>query len=647
MPPSVNAWTRLDPVIQSQALGAGLNAEVRDPLWMLTRQWQLGELWGEDVGSPVQTWLELDCVPLTRYLPGGIAPGATVAGQDVVAGTPLETLVEREPVRVDGAQQLRLAAEAGLQFRRMLVDAGAATLWPGVVQHFQIPAPGADVAAGLEPDVLRFLEIVAGRVADGNLLAAVVRGLTATGALPAAVASGVATWRTWRSSLPEADRGRLDTAAGTWLTWYEALFSEPRPATANPAWVPERLEYALAVSTVLPERQILRKIEFATGEQPPRYAFDAVPRTELVLSAPEYSAGHLDWYSFGALPTGSLGAPAVARDPLRRTAIPTAARFPGMPASRYWEFEDARVDFGAVAAGPQQLAHLLLVEFALIHADDWFVIPVDVPVGTVSRVRWLVVADTFGQRTIIPSAREVDRAAGEQQLPWDMFRLAPDPGVIGASAVALTDVLFLPPSLGLSLHGEPVEEVALLRDSMANMAWAVERLVEGLIGQPVDLSEAFHRARVEEPDEASSVAATNGQPPLMYRLSTPVPRHWLPLYPARIRADAPDMWLLRGGDPRGRIMEPERDPARRPLYVHEEELPLEGARVTRAYQYARWVDGSTHLWMGRRKSVGRRGELSSGLRFDVLEPATPLSGSMQIGARSTVGEDTLLRRLFG
>jgi hypothetical protein len=41
-------------------------------------------------------------------------------------------------------------------------------------------------------------------------------------------------------------------------------------------------------------------------------------------------------------------------------------------------------------------------------------------------------------------------------------------------------------------------------------------------------------------------------------------------------------------------------------------------RVTRAYQLARWIDGGTYLWLGRRKTVGR-GEGSSGLRFDTTE----------------------------
>jgi hypothetical protein len=51
--------------------------------------------------------------------------------------------------------------------------------------------------------------------------------------------------------------------------------------------------------------------------------------------------------------------------------------------------------------------------------------------------------------------------------------------------------------------------------------------------------------------------------------------------------------------------------------LYEEEVPREGVRVTRVYQYTRWCDGSSHLWIGRRKRIGR-GEGSSGLRFDVL-----------------------------
>jgi hypothetical protein len=69
-------------------------------------------------------------------------------------------------------------------------------------------------------------------------------------------------------------------------------------------------------------------------------------------------------------------------------------------------------------------------------------------------------------------------------------------------------------------------------------------------------------------------------------------------------------------------MEPGRTPdGDDPLFIHDEEVPREGARITRSYQYARWTDGRTFVWMARRKGAGR-GEGSSGLQFDVLEPNT-------------------------
>jgi hypothetical protein len=44
----------------------------------------------------------------------------------------------------------------------------------------------------------------------------------------------------------------------------------------------------------------------------------------------------------------------------------------------------------------------------------------------------------------------------------------------------------------------------------------------------------------------------------------------------------------------------------------------EVVRVTRSYQFTRWIDGSSHLWAERRKAVGRS-EGSSRLLSDSLD----------------------------
>jgi hypothetical protein len=626
MPPTVRGWTRLEPYARSQGLQPGLQAQVHDPLWLLSRQWQLGEFWGEDAGSPVQAWLRMDCTPLTRYLPAGIpstwyqtgttAPNTTAQGRHLERALPLETVVEREHVHLEGTLRPRLAAEAGLHFQRLLAARGHGAHRGAVLARFPLTASAAG-AQPLDAEARRFLSVTAGRVPDGTLLASVLRVVRTPATLDvlrepyrSRVAAGVQAWQAWQGTLPAADRTRIDGVVTDWLRWYDTLFSEPGAtsggASGGASWVAERMEYEFAAATPMPQGEVL-------------------------LTAPEYSEGHLDWYSFDVLPAGSLGAARgdlsaadLEREAVRQIVIPTPVHYPGMPAARYWEFEDARVDFGAIAADAQQLAHLLLVEFALVGGDDWFVIPVDAPVGSLCRVRWLVVTNTFGERTLVASARDVDAplAAGQRRLPWDMFRLSPDPRPVPGTRRPMPDALFLPPVLAASLHGNALDEVLLLRDEMANMAWAVERVVESPTGRPRDRAEAYYRARRRDQAEAGTATGpVDGQRPPIYRLATEVPEHWLPLYPMRPQANLPAIRLLRGGTPQGRLLEPERTPeGPNPLRLYEEEVPREGAHVTRAFQYTRGTDGRTYLWLGRRKGAGR-GEGSSGLRFDVLESA--------------------------
>jgi hypothetical protein len=64
-----------------------------------------------------------------------------------------------------------------------------------------------------------------------------------------------------------------------------------------------------------------------------------------------------------------------------------------------------------------------------------------------------------------------------------------------------------------------------------------------------------------------------------------------------------------------------------PLRLAEEEIPCDGAVVTRSFQYARWFGGRSFLWLGRAKHAGR-GEESSGLTYDTAERvARPTAGT--------------------
>lgn len=563
---SVTTWTRLEPLPRTHDLRAALEARIADPLWLLARQWQTLEFRGEDTGTPIVAQIEAEHARLSRYVAGPRGPNAAVDydGERI----PLEAMVEREPAGMHEAETLRV--DAGLHFLRLLTKHRAARHRRTFVEAYAFAPMPVSADLGV---------IAADRVPDGALLHAALNPLRNTdgelGSLPAEVA------------VPRAQRARVLAAANEWLAWHDALFVDGAERTA---WNPKRMEYAFAVSA-----------DTSSGE--------------VVLTADEYAEGRLDWWSFSAGAGPSLGAPAEPVPPQRlvRTVIPTPVTYSGMPADRFWQFEDGTVNFGALDAGPSDIARLVLVEFALVYGNDWFVAPLDLPVGSICSIGPFTVTDTFGVSTV------VEPVADPPPTKWAMFSLTNDDRSMQQS------FFFLPPTIPATLESASLEEVALLRDEMANMVWGVERVVQSSAGDPVDRREV----RAEPTPGLQQIDGDLADVDVVYRLATPVPDHWIPFVPVAAPGAAGDEGEVqlerrtmrkhtqagvRRIRPEGKILLPGRV-----LRIDEEEVPREGAVVTRSYQYARWMDGRGHLWVGRRKRVGR-GEGSSGLRFDIVEP---------------------------
>jgi hypothetical protein len=543
---SITIWNRVEPRARSQDMKAGLEARTHDPLWLLTRQWQVGEFEGRDAGSPVMVEVNSTATVFDRYA-AGAEPARVYDGR-----APLEVLVEREAVwPPQAASDLRQAAEAGLQFFRMLDAANLSRLRPAYLRQYPMP-PGADA----ESQALA--AIVSGRAVDGIKLHADL--VQAGSALPA------------QPALNEPDRQLALTVAQAWRAWYESLFSEPAGADS---WSPDRMEYGFTLGS-------------ASGS------------TQCV--AREYDGGGADWYTFDrAAATPVAGATPPAAVTSRAMAAPVTFR--GVPARRFWEMEDAAVDVGALTAAAEDIGRLLLREFALIYGNDWFQIPLAVPVGSEVMVNSLTVSDTFGLTTTIPHYIDVDGSVSG----WRMFALAtakPD------AAPASAHLLVVTPGAVAPTDGAAIEDVLMLRDEPANMVWGVERMVVGPAGSPVDRALAWKTAL---PPTAPAVAGA----PLAYRLGSTVPDYWVPFLPLAANGTTVQMQLAEMpppavNRPMGRLL------GYQPLKIFLEELPREGVRLQRRYRAARGADGSTHVWIGRLRSTGS-GEGRSGLRFDYLE----------------------------
>jgi hypothetical protein len=112
-----------------------------------------------------------------------------------------------------------------------------------------------------------------------------------------------------------------------------------------------------------------------------------------------------------------------------------------------------------------------------------------------------------------------------------------------------------------------------------------------------------------------------------------VPEHWIPFIPVHKENDTREIQLQRASMPR--IIEGDTRPIEKikprtallsagltgthktPYFVHEEEVPRAGVRVSQSFQRTRWYGGKIVTWLGVRKQTGR-GEGTSGLAFDQL-----------------------------
>ena len=581
--PTVALWNRLEGRPRATEFDRALRAEVRDPLWMLARQWQLGEFRGDDAGSPVTATFHLRTTRPTRYRAQENPPAGIPDRQ------PLEAVVEGRAVPFTiGTDLASLDLRLAMGRRWMkLMSPHPPPERAKIIGRWAISAPDptsdSDVPLVAHPEVWATLQAVAGRVMDGYELYVHLKA----GGHPY---DGV--------SVNPHERQLLDALVPRFVSWFEDLIVQP---SGPEAFDPARLEHRFAVAA--PEN---------TGP-------------ETVLAAAEYPGGTLDWHAFSydvsGPSLGTSGGPATAAT-VTRTVVPGEVRFSGMPNPRWWSFEDGRTDFGAITADTTDLVKLLFLEFALVYSDDWFLLPCDLDAGTLARVDGVMLTDVFGQRNWIEPAGS---GADDDWQRWSMFNL----GVSGTTPAAARLGLFLPPSVPGTAQGPPAEDVLMVRDEAANMVWGIERTVWLATGATLPGEEAARetlafRSRLHPPPAPLMPVAA-----IAYQAMNTVPENWIPFIPVHVPGDNREIQLQRGAmprvldgevtptvkvRPRTTLLRPGLDTAQ-PYFVHEEEVPRVGTRLSVAFNRTRWYDGRVVVWLGARRATGR-GEANSGLDWD-------------------------------
>ena len=579
---------------------------------MLTRQWQLGEFRFDNAGSPCLTKVQVQTTPIQAV------KGRTGLAQAYDAAVPLETLVERRPVRFTYPVRLQIGQYWLKLLRKRQTDGLVGVDYgPDYRSAYAFEKPKQaltppDVPGLSESEVQTFLKTYAhqevaqwaealdGTHMDGGVFWDL---LLANGDLFEKVA------------VAAEDKDEIGKAGEELRAWFGRQYSQPL-SEADDNWSPEQLEYQVKCSLKQP------------GD------------TSMTLMADNYGQGTLNWYAFDIDPDNEKITPDNPTETEVTTEtlsfIPTPVQFGGMPQARWWAFEDSVVNFANVNTQTTDLVTMLMTNFALLSSNDWFAIPYKLPVGCMAQITGMVVTDVFGERLFVnPAGRGLD----DSWQQWRMFNLNTrgKRGELRSGDPAST-ALFIPPVVSKPLESKPVEKITFMKDEMANLVWGIESILETetgaarngyeLASEVQKLLERLYGLDDPAPKDPDTLAE------LRYLLQTSTPANWIPFIPVQTGLSrrqiqfqrARLLRILEGADFTGTALETLRPSSEvltvgiaegKPYTIFEEEMSRSGKIVQTTYQRCRDEVGRVSVWKGRQVITGR-GEGSSGLAFDTV-----------------------------
>jgi hypothetical protein len=564
--PSVTAYNRLEPRPRSENFERSLRAEVRDGLWMLTRQWQMGELESEDAGSAIDARLVTKQIHVDRIALQGNN------GTQYNEMIPMETMVECETIPFTYA----LSVQIGQYFLQLHTSALRTKYLTQYLSFFGFEQNLEDMFKG-QNDGLSLYIATKKRAIDGEKLYKSILNNTFNTII----------------SVDAADNIAMNDILDKLQKWFNRQYFQPAKPEDS-AWHPQQLDYQFSIAA--PDNN----------------------NTQTVMHASQYYQGKLDWYAFdedlrsAPLTTDNPSPSINVEDNNPISFLPINTSFKGMPNPRFWEMEDRQINFGKLNAKTTDHLLLLFAEFGLIYDNDWFVIPYKIPVNTLCEIKGFVVTDVFGDRTLIQAA---DQGSDNNWQKWSMFNLSNKDHMGNYNRQ-----FFLPSSLTQTLESDPIEKVNFIRDDTANMVWGIEDIIPDATNKGINGNEAADKTGVEPPPITNSTAK------IRYILGTTVPENWIPFLPVHIPGSNQSIYFQRAAMPK--LGNPPKDVVKakgvllnevQPHYfINEEEILYSGTIITRTYQRTRWYNGKTYVWIGRYRETGR-GPGNSDLRFDQID----------------------------
>jgi hypothetical protein len=584
MLPTIVSWNRLEGAPRTHNFDKAIKAEVRDALWMMTKQWQMGEFNGEDAGSPIEAKVQVQHTEIQQYTTGNNSE------VDISDSTPLEVMVEHQPLPMSKQKvkmSLDIRMNMGLYWSKLLKKYSLQQYYPSLLRNFTFTLPEKSRETDYiyaHKEELQQWKAVQGRCLDGYELYLAIKK------------SAVATYNLL--NIGSTDFAAFDEVFKLFEAWYKKTYFQGEEGKNN-AWLPDRLEYKF-------ECKAKSRVE------------------ELNLHAQEYYSGSLDWYAFNLDIKNTNLNLNIQNKFTAESFIPTSIDVDGMPDKRWWKFENSKTNLSNIKPNTTDIAKLLLIEFGLTYANDWFIMPYELPIGSIAEVQSVVVKNNFGDIYWIKPTE----AKGSTNPQWSLFR---------QKSPTSNNKVFLCPSALYVQESENFEKVNLLRDEVANMVWGVENTVPTTFGRGANGGEyalqknTYHKNAVNYNPSAVPYVAD-----VYYNVMTDVPENWIPFLPVHLKGHKRQIQLQRSS--MLRIIEGDKEIPKKikpltsilrdgldtekllPYYLHEDEVPRSGTIVTKGYGRTRWTNGEIYVWVSTKKQNGR-GEGHSGLAFDEVLPS--------------------------
>lgn len=629
-------------------LTEALRFRVHDPLWMLSRQWQLGEFRGNDAGTAMSVCCHVASTSISDYQ---IQDSSLRIGSGFSNDTPIEPIVER----INRVITPLVRVESAAYFCRLLADLPKEVYDKALAQlkkEYPLKNLAESHRGSLENEEIRsftdsrntrlqrFARAFSAKAFDGYALYLDLRKTNT-------IKGGTAVFG-------DSDPVYKD-ARNKYLKWFANRYL-PKDTGTPSAWNQPELGY-----------------DFTADNSVAKY------------QAKDYVGGRVSWYSFD-VDSMKDSATVLQNQNYKRknmdretiASLPVLASYPGAPNKRLWQFENQNVFMGN-SREMQAKGNVAFMQFATMYGNDWMLCPLKTEIGKYIEVENIEIYDTFGIRSNIThraGLKDIGPKTFGQR--WQMFTNTPakvtDYDALKATArYHYANGLMFPPSLVRTLEGESLEEVSLLRDEMANMVWGVETRIEDGCGSSLDaklLASEVGQYMEDEYDKAVEKVAmqvknvqvgkdtvvtevkSGHESDYKYSLMNSVPLNWIPFVPQHLDSKEErakysgfqggrETILRRGkmpyffGDqyypvrPMSSILEVAKKTVTKggkqtemevPMFINEEQVQGVGTIIRKNCQRSRWLKGQSFTWMGYSKEI-KHTQGVSGLEFDnLLDP---------------------------